>query len=471
LLFVIFGVIGASSSPAWAQEVEAGFDLFMTTETTQVDLTGFGLGIIPLEGDETFFGIPGVDTIVQRLEPAGVPNPGDSNEIPIELLALSLRSIEPVDLGEIGMFDLHVAGGSELFPQDVGSMLITRDNPNGGSFEAMLPVNAVLQFTEVDGDGTKDFVVPFEDQFTSQGVWSDEYLFACQVPGLDDGNFFPGVDPNTMEKVLTVEEAAFAKHSVLPCMMMPPSDPTPDHYFSYVVNEKTVPEFEKFSIGLADQFGADLYSVVKPIRMYNPVQKNDEPINDFETHLKAYKIRGETPEVQNLVLINQFEEIDVDIKRVDSLLLSTAKSHTGPTDPLTDSLVDDFKCYRVNVNERIGNGGGVSKNPVFIADPNFKELRLVKVTGKPLLCNPVAKLDPMTGQPLSEIKNPDVHLACYNVKPLKGDEGHTKIRFDTNNQFGPEDLITKRHDVELQSGKVLKHEICVPTIKVHDIPG
>ena len=48
MLFGIIGVIGASTSPAWATEVEAGFDLFMTTDTTEVDLTGFGLGIVPL---------------------------------------------------------------------------------------------------------------------------------------------------------------------------------------------------------------------------------------------------------------------------------------------------------------------------------------------------------------------------------------------------------------------------------------
>jgi len=78
----------------------------------------------------------------------------------------------------------------------------------------------------------------------------------------------------------------------------------PDHYFSYVVNDKTDPEFKSFPIGLRDQFGQDVYNVVKPIRMYNPAQKNDEPIHDFETHLKAYKIRGETPKVQNHIHCN-----------------------------------------------------------------------------------------------------------------------------------------------------------------------
>ena len=128
LLFVIIGAIGASTSPAWAMEVEAGFDLFMTTQTTEVDLSGFGLGIVPLEGDDTFFLLPGVDTIVERLDPAGVPNVGDSNTIDIELVALSIVSIDPVRIDVLD-FDLHVVGGSDILPQSLGSMTISFSCP------------------------------------------------------------------------------------------------------------------------------------------------------------------------------------------------------------------------------------------------------------------------------------------------------------------------------------------------------
>jgi len=223
LLFVIIGAIGASTSPAWAMEVEAGFDLFMTTQTTEVDLSGFGLGIVPLEGDDTFFLLPGVDTIVERLDPAGVPNVGDSNTIDIELVALSLVSIDPVRI-DILDFDLHVVGGSDILPQSLGSMTINRDDPNGGSFSAILPVDAEIHFFEVGGTGVNDFIVPFNDVFVSTGVWSHTpAFFSCFFPNLPSGGFFPGVDPITMEKVPTVEDAAFARHTVVPCMMMTPS--------------------------------------------------------------------------------------------------------------------------------------------------------------------------------------------------------------------------------------------------------
>ncbi len=223
MLFGIIGVIGASTSPAWALNVESGFDLFMTTQTTEVDLSGFGLGIVPLQGDESFFGIPGTDTIVERLAPAGVPNVGDSNTVPIELVALSLVSINPVKI-DVFDFDIHVVGGSDFEPQRIGEMTINRDDPNGGSFLALLPINATLHFLQVGGDVGNDFTVPFGDEFVSQGVWSHTpAFFSCFIPGFDAGNFFAGVDPLTFAKVPTVEEASFAIHSVSPCMMMPPS--------------------------------------------------------------------------------------------------------------------------------------------------------------------------------------------------------------------------------------------------------
>jgi len=223
LLFVIIGVIGASTSPAWAMDVLPGFDLFMTTQTTQVDLSGFGLGIVPLQGDESLSGIPGTDTIVERLAGAGVPNVGDSNTVPIELISLSLVSVSPVKI-ELLDFDLHVVGGSDFEPQFLGEMTINRNDPNGGNFSAILPVNATLHFFEVGGDGSNDIIVPFSDVFVSQGVWSHTpAFFSCFIPGFAAGNFFPGVDPLSFDKVPTFEQAQFAIHTVIPCMMMPPS--------------------------------------------------------------------------------------------------------------------------------------------------------------------------------------------------------------------------------------------------------
>jgi len=238
--------------------------------------------------------------------------------------------------------------------------------------------------------------------------------------------------------------------------------PSADHYFGYFVFDRTDPKFSAIPIRLVDQFEDQSYKVLKPIKMYNPASKNREPVQDTVTHLKAYKISGEHTPVTDIILTNQFEQLTVDTRRVVSMLVPTAKSHDGPTDPLIDEPVDDFKCYKLQV---IAKFPGDVKKRIRVFDTNFDEVRKVKVIGKPLLCNPVAKFD-LTGQQLSEIKNPDLHLTCYKVKPRGADLGHDRIKFDTNNQFGPEVLKTKNHDVLKENGKFKnRHEICVPTMK------
>jgi len=47
------------------------------------------------------------------------------------------------------------------------------------------------------------------------------------------------------------------------------------------------------------------------------------------------------------------------------------------------------------------------------------------------------------------------HLLCYDVKPVKGEQKHEKRKsVFTNNQFGPEQLDTKK-----------EKELCVPSMK------
>jgi len=236
----------------------------------------------------------------------------------------------------------------------------------------------------------------------------------------------------------------------------------PDHYFGYNVADRTVPKFSPLKIRLLDQFETGIYDVLKPIKMYNPATKNREPVQDTVTHLKAYKIRGPHEPVTDIILTNQFETLVVNTKRVNSILVPTAKSHDGPTDPLIDEPVDHFKCYNITVVSKIP---GAVKKKVRIFDTNFDEVRKVKVVGKPLLCNPVEKFDFISAQQLSEIKNPDIHLTCYKVKPRGADLGHDRIKFDTNNQFGPEFLKTKLHDEIDRNGKLFRSQLCVPTMK------
>ena len=140
-LAVLFTSITPPSASASA--LSEGFDFFQTTAPTSVDLTGFGLGIVPLEGNPIGGSFGNTDTIVLRKDPIDpLSPPSDMGTIDIELVALSLVSVNPVDLTPlggpfIGVFsDLHItinkasedisaAGGNDDGVCDGGETCVT----------------------------------------------------------------------------------------------------------------------------------------------------------------------------------------------------------------------------------------------------------------------------------------------------------------------------------------------------------
>jgi len=233
----------------------------------------------------------------------------------------------------------------------------------------------------------------------------------------------------------------------------------PDHYLSYRIADKLGPDFEPVQVRLIDQFEAGLFDVKKPLWLYNPAQKNDESTHDLVTHLMGYKIRGEHEE-RLIQVQNQFENFIAETGKADRLLVPTAKSHDGPVGELESTLVDHFKCYKIDVLSSTTND---VKKRVSVFDTNFQELRDFRVGPAKWICNPVTKIHE---EVTTNIQHPDDHLTCYKVKPKKGDLGHAGPVFvDTNNQFGPEFLKTLKHDHENKNGKVKKHELCVPSLK------
>jgi hypothetical protein len=128
--------------PASALTIMAGSDYLETAPGTFVNLDPFGLPIPPLgpielEGDP--FGPGNTDTIIRRLDDADLPTGGSSDTIDIEIVALSLTSVSPVDIGGT-LFDLHV----DLLPSSpsIGQMTITLDDEIGvtGSFTSFFDV-------------------------------------------------------------------------------------------------------------------------------------------------------------------------------------------------------------------------------------------------------------------------------------------------------------------------------------------
>jgi hypothetical protein len=150
------------------KRIAAGFDLFETAPGTHVSLQGdaalpagfFGpgsdpfSGLIALEGVPlgSFHGVPTgeTDTIVHRLQPAVLARPSGSATVPIELVHLSLHSIEPIQVtvgGESQRWDVKVDPSPAGSPR--GTMTIHGRNSAGGRFDSVLPVVPRLTFTRI----------------------------------------------------------------------------------------------------------------------------------------------------------------------------------------------------------------------------------------------------------------------------------------------------------------------------------
>jgi hypothetical protein len=193
-----------------------------------------------------------VDVIVERLGEAQLPEVGNSATVDIEIVALSLVSVEPITVtfgaGVSESWDVRVCL-SEQVPQQSGQMNITRDCCTGGGYDSQLPVTPKFIFTRqsdahqmvldpptglppiiFDGIGHWSTETDPFDLITSQGlvnidhdcnqVTNDIYIGQSTkfTPGMRTVPCDPGSpnDPACAGKELTEEEALLASHNVLP---------------------------------------------------------------------------------------------------------------------------------------------------------------------------------------------------------------------------------------------------------------
>jgi hypothetical protein len=137
------------------------------------------------------------DTVVARLEDTLGLNDGP-DEVPIEICELHLQSVAPFTVRntlslEVQQWTLEL--DLSTLPQPIGSMMITRSGPSGGTFTADLPVRPRLIFTRVDVEpflpaecGFLDVVI----DFSTSGPVNWSYAPApgkIEVPGCTS-NFF-----------------------------------------------------------------------------------------------------------------------------------------------------------------------------------------------------------------------------------------------------------------------------------------
>ncbi|MBM4040710.1 MAG: PEP-CTERM sorting domain-containing protein [Planctomycetes bacterium] len=154
-----------------------GTDLYRTEsgefrfgETNPIPPGFFGPGSDPFTGNIPLRGAPletlppgtlgDADTLVQRLGPVPLPHEGSDGQVPIELVALSLMSTQPILVTNSATGDSFwdVSVSLSPPPQPQGSMTVTRGAANGGTFSATLPVLPRFTFTEVGNPGNQQIL-------------------------------------------------------------------------------------------------------------------------------------------------------------------------------------------------------------------------------------------------------------------------------------------------------------------------
>jgi hypothetical protein len=217
VVFAVAVAVGFSARLSHAQDVIAGLDFLETRQLTQVVAGGpslasipagfFGPGSDPFTGTVLLQGIPlsidgTADTVVRRLADAHVLAVSSQDTIPIEIIALHLRSVQPITVTYNGgqnpqtwIVDMTVPPSP---PQLQGQMTIFHSVSGGGTFDAILPVQPLFTFTNVANPGdVRQATAPQAFQLAVQGApWS---YSPPQGPAVSayPANFYPGVTPPT----------------------------------------------------------------------------------------------------------------------------------------------------------------------------------------------------------------------------------------------------------------------------------
>ena len=224
------------------------------------------------------------------------------------------------------------------------------------------------------------------------------------------------------------------------------------YYYEKYHDDDLPKHHDKIVISLVDEFEDSKYEVKKLKSLYNPVDKNNEGLQDAESHLVEYDIKKSKGESKfkgskNILVTNQFGELTVDIKKAKTLLVPSAKSHDSTPSELEDIAINHFKCYDAKVSKHTPK---FEKRNVDLND-QFGSLTMTVYKEK-ALCVPVDK----NSEGIIDDEN---YLLCYDLKKIKGEPKFHKVNVFTNNQFGPEEIKAEK-----------PKRLCVPSTIPSDEP-
>ncbi len=192
----------------------------------------FAPGSDPFQGVVVFTGKPfdvflhDGDTRMQRQNDPVLPPqpPGSFGQVPIEIIALSLVSIDPITVtfgGRNPTFWDVIIDLSPLLPPP-GNLQAQKTHPNGGTFSAQFFVQPRFTFTSVQDPAqvrvvdTGNFAPPLEFQIPG-GNWVHDVNpdLGVVLPG-PDSQWVPGIEETIPGDILSQQESTVLAHSFPP---------------------------------------------------------------------------------------------------------------------------------------------------------------------------------------------------------------------------------------------------------------
>jgi hypothetical protein len=389
-----------------------------------------GLPLITFQGQD----VGDADTIVQRTENATLAPPFPRGDfIPIELVSLSLQSIQPivVDVGGTQQLWDVFAAQSPSRPSQ-GVMFLQQTEEQGGAFDSQLQVFPKFTFTRLSDGMTREIDVGqmqlgAESQrklilSSSEVPWRAGCIPpALVLPGLNDafcpGQTIPG------EKTLNVEQAALARHGVYPVQ------PRLEHFQCHPIKPHG---FRQRTVDLIDQFSASQARVQRPRTLCAPAQKNKEPFRNRRAHLECFSIRRDRPFAGVSVAVrDQFAGWPLRVGQPRTLCLPSSKSRAPtrrPPELPEAAQVDHFTCYDVEVLQRARVRRATVRDQF-----GRVSLRLLRPDA---LCLP-------TDKNKSGIQHSVQHLLCYRVELRNRGTFRPRV-VRLSNQFGTPRVTVRR---------------------------